>query len=764
MRSAVRSAILWGAVALVAAVFPRVAAAQTNLALNRPVTASANPQFPPSEAVDGNTATRWASAQGLDPQWIYVDLGAATAINRVVLRWEAAYAKAYQIQTSNDAATWTSIYSTTAGPGGTETLTVSGNGRYVRMNGTARGSIYGYSLWEFEIYGGAAATPTATTRPRATATATTAARATATATTTSTTNLALNRPVTASANPQFAASMAVDGNLGTRWASAGGLDPQWIYVDLGAPMAIGRVILRWEAAYAKAYQIQTSNDAATWSSIYSTTTGIGGTETLTVAGNGRYVRMNGTARGTSFGYSLWEFEIYSSSGGPTPTATTRPAATATATTAARATATATTAVRATATATTGGTCSGNTNIALNKPAYTWYYQDSAREPKYAVNGDRTGGANDNRWATPWMPTAWIYIDLGAVATVNSIQLYWEAAYAIDYDILTSNDAVTWTVVRSVRGNAATTNTLTFSPAVKGRYVRLNGITRATTFGYSLYEFEIYGCGDNPTVTPTPPPAPLAGTYTLNWSDEFNGTALDTTKWQYDPGTPQNNEAENYTSGDTKNVRVTGGNLVLEAHKTTESGQACSGCPFTSGRINTLNKKTFKFGRMAASMKLPAYPGMWPAFWLLGVDLGTVGWPNCGELDIMENIGYTNWFSGSLHGPGYFGAGSVGGITTMAAPWTAMAYHEYRVDWDPTYVQWYLDGSLILTANRSDVVATRGQWVFDHDFYMIFNLAMGGDYPAGYNGVSTPYAGLPQSTIDRLPLQLDVDYVRVYQKQ
>jgi hypothetical protein len=124
-------------------------------------------------------------------------------------------------------------------------------------------------------------------------------------------NLALNKPVTCSPTPQFACANAVDGNLGTRWASAQGVDPQWIQVDLGATQSIGHVTLRWETAYGKSYQIQTSNDGATWTTIYSTTTGDGGVDDLTgLTGSGRYIRMNGTVRATQWGYSLWEFEVY----------------------------------------------------------------------------------------------------------------------------------------------------------------------------------------------------------------------------------------------------------------------------------------------------------------------------------------------------------------------------------------------------------------------------------------------------------------------
>ena len=143
-----------------------------NLALNRPVTASSaeNATYPASAAVDGNATTRWSSLFS-DPQWLYVDLGSTKTINRVVLNWEAAYASAYQVQVSNDAATWTNIYSTTTGNGAIDDLTgLSGSGRYVRVNGTTRATAYGYSLFEFEVYGTNGPTPTPTRTPTPTAT------------------------------------------------------------------------------------------------------------------------------------------------------------------------------------------------------------------------------------------------------------------------------------------------------------------------------------------------------------------------------------------------------------------------------------------------------------------------------------------------------------------------------------------------------------------------------------------------------------------
>ena len=261
-----------------------------NLALNKTATASSteNAGTPAADAVDGNTGTRWSSAFS-DPQWLEVNLGSSQAICQVTLNWETAYAKAFQIQTSADGTNWTTIYSTTTGTGGTQTLNVTGTGRYIRMYGTARATQYGYSLWEFSVYGTGSGGGGGTC---------------------GTTNLALNKTATASSteNASFPAADAVDGNAGTRWSSAF-CDPQWLEVNLGSSQAICQVTLQWETAYATAFQIQTSADGTNWTTIYSTTTGTGGTQTLNVTGTGRYIRMYGTARATQYGYSLWEFEV-----------------------------------------------------------------------------------------------------------------------------------------------------------------------------------------------------------------------------------------------------------------------------------------------------------------------------------------------------------------------------------------------------------------------------------------------------------------------
>src|SRR5206468_1809870 len=177
---------------------------------------------------------------------------------------EAAYARAFQIQVSADATAWTTVFSTTTSTGGNQTLAVAGTGRYVRMFGTARGTAFGYSLWEFQVIGEFVTTSCAN-------------------------NIGLNKPAAASSteNAGTPAGAAVDGNTGTRWSSAFS-DPQWLRVDLGTSQSICQVQISWEAAYATAYQVQVSDTGTSWTNIYSTTTSTGGNQTLNISGSGRF--------------------------------------------------------------------------------------------------------------------------------------------------------------------------------------------------------------------------------------------------------------------------------------------------------------------------------------------------------------------------------------------------------------------------------------------------------------------------------------------
>ncbi|MFD6889661.1 discoidin domain-containing protein [Streptomyces sp. NPDC059957] len=276
-------------------------AAETLLSQGRSVTVSGSePGYSPASAVDGNAGTRWSSAFS-DPQWIQVDLGSAATISRVSLNWEAAYAKAFQIQVSDDAANWTTLYGTAAGAGGTQNLAVTGTGRYVRMYGTQRATGYGYSLWEFQVYG----TPGTGDGGDAL--------------------LSYGRTGAASSSQadgncwECTPARAFDRDPASRWATSpttGWTDPGWISVDLGAPAQIHKVVLQWDPAYAKSFQIQVSPDGNAWTPVYSTTAGTGFKQTLTVSGSGRYVRMYGTERATPYGYSLWEFQVYGTGGAP----------------------------------------------------------------------------------------------------------------------------------------------------------------------------------------------------------------------------------------------------------------------------------------------------------------------------------------------------------------------------------------------------------------------------------------------------------------
>ncbi|WNQ12906.1 discoidin domain-containing protein [Paenibacillus aurantius] len=262
--------------------------APINLALTRPVTTSSNVNgdLEGMYAVDGAATTRWASAEGADPQWIYVDLGTSSNFNRVKLNWETAYGKAYTISVSDDAINWRTIYSTASGNGGIDEISFPvAKARYVKILGTQRGTDWGYSLWELGVY---------YDLPQGN-------------------NYALNKTAAASSvfpswtNP----SNVLDGNELTRWSSNEGTDPQWISVDLGQSRTINRVRLNWEAAYGKSYKIQVSTDAVNWTDVYSTSAGNGGIDDIGFpATTARYVRMYGTQRGTPFGYSLYELGVY----------------------------------------------------------------------------------------------------------------------------------------------------------------------------------------------------------------------------------------------------------------------------------------------------------------------------------------------------------------------------------------------------------------------------------------------------------------------
>ncbi len=285
--------------------------AQVDLALNKVASASTVAQ-PAANAVDGNGGTRWESAFATDPSWLSVDLGAQYSLTSVVIDWEAANAATYEVQGSTNGTTWVTLSSKTGGIFGnrTDTNTVSGAYRYVRMYGTARTSQYGYSIWSLKVYGGVAASSTPASSTPASSIPASSVPASSVA---ANTNLALGR-ITAASTTLQAAANAVDGNAGSRWESTAAIDPSWISVDLGAAKTLSSVVIDWEAANAANYQVQGSNDNSTWATLATVTGGTFGnrTDTNTVSGSYRYVRIYGTARsvGNAWGYSIFELKVF----------------------------------------------------------------------------------------------------------------------------------------------------------------------------------------------------------------------------------------------------------------------------------------------------------------------------------------------------------------------------------------------------------------------------------------------------------------------
>jgi uncharacterized protein CbrC (UPF0167 family) len=274
-------------IALSSFVFASSNAQAQNIALNKSVTASSseNSTLTPNKAVDGQAATRWSSKFS-DNQWIAIDLGKVHNITGVKLNWQNSYGREYQIQTSNDGASWTTVFTQNKGDGGVDNISFTASSRYVRMLGLKRFTAYGFSLWEFEVYGALEVS-----------------------------NVALKKNVTSSSNETTAlsASAAVDGSATTRWSSSFA-DNQWLRVDLGSTHQITRVKLNWQNSHATEYQLQISANGNDWTTVFHERSGNGGIDDVAVNTSGRYLRMLGIKRFTRYGFSLWEMEVY---GAPT---------------------------------------------------------------------------------------------------------------------------------------------------------------------------------------------------------------------------------------------------------------------------------------------------------------------------------------------------------------------------------------------------------------------------------------------------------------
>lgn len=235
---------------------------------------------------------------------------------------------------------------------------------------------------------------------------------------------------------------------------------------------------------------------------------------------------------------------------------------------------------------------------------------------------------------------------------------------------------------------------------------------------------------------------------LLWSDEFSGPAgakPDPSKWTYDLGATGwgNKELENYTNSSESAFLDGKGHLVIQAIKDAQGG-------FTSARLKTQGRFSFTYGHVEARMKLPQGQGLWPAFWMLGNDIKKLGWPACGEVDIMENLGREPAIvHGTVHGPGYSGKNGITAQYTLpGSPALSEDFHLYAADWAPNRIAFSIDGHVYSTVTPASLPPGT-TWVYNHPFFLLVNLAVGGAWP-----------GNPDATTS-FPQQLTVDYIRVY---
>jgi beta-glucanase (GH16 family) len=245
-------------------------------------------------------------------------------------------------------------------------------------------------------------------------------------------------------------------------------------------------------------------------------------------------------------------------------------------------------------------------------------------------------------------------------------------------------------------------------------------------------------------------------WSLIWQDEFNGangSAIDSAKWAAEVGGWGwgNNELETYTSR-IDNAFQNDGALTLKAIKEHFVGSDNITREYTSARLISRNKFSATFGRFEARLKIPFGQGIWPAFWMLGNDIDSAGWPTCGEVDIMENIGREpTTIHGTIHGPGYSGGSGISSSYSLPNNQAfADSFHTYAVEWEPNVVRFYCDGILYATRTPADLPPGK-TWVFDHPFFILMNVAVGGSWP-----------GNPDATTI-FPQAMQVDYVRVYQR-
>ncbi|GAB2561801.1 hypothetical protein GCM10027190_09390 [Spirosoma areae] len=258
-------------------------------------------------------------------------------------------------------------------------------------------------------------------------------------------------------------------------------------------------------------------------------------------------------------------------------------------------------------------------------------------------------------------------------------------------------------------------------------------------------FPVSGTVTSPTSTTMVPAARK-----LVWADEFDKPGLpDSTKWGYEVGGNGwgNNELQYYTARRAENARIENGKLVIEARR-----EAYQGKNYTSARLLTKDKTTWTYGRIEAFAKLPKGVGTWPAVWMLGKNSSTAGWPKCGEIDIMEHVGFDEGVvHGTVHTEAYNHSKKTekGNSTTVKDVTTG--FHRYAIEWTAEQIDFFVDDQKYYTVQKSALGYTEAQWPFDQPFFLILNVAVGGNW-GGQKGVDESI----------WPQRMEIDYVRVYQ--
>jgi beta-glucanase (GH16 family) len=248
--------------------------------------------------------------------------------------------------------------------------------------------------------------------------------------------------------------------------------------------------------------------------------------------------------------------------------------------------------------------------------------------------------------------------------------------------------------------------------------------------------------------PSPTPTPDASApWRLVFSDEFDGNGLpDASKWTYEEGLLRNDEAQYYTRQRLENARLENGLLVIEARR-----EEWNGAHYTSASLTTRERAEFRYAKVEVRAKLPTGRGTWPAIWMLGSNIGSVGWPACGEIDLMENVGFDPLrIHFSIHTQAYNWVKETQKTSSVVTtlPWEN--FHVYAIEWLPDRIDFFLDGANVLTF-RNERTGTAA-WPFDSPLYLLINLAIGGSW-GGQQGIDDSL----------FPQRYYVDYVRVYQK-